>query len=789
MRSLYMATLRVVMYISLLLFASMIVAHAAEPETKKPIPRAVYALYDQSNDVPRFSVIHRVLEMPLNWLGFHMEYIKKDDPLPAWRDDIAGMILWMSADAHVPDAHAYLDWLEDGISKDKKLLFFGNFGVDPTFTDKQDGRDRLNKVLAHIGLKLQDVWYSQTYSTSIMSKDINMVEYERRYGGVLPSYHVTNILADATSHLRVKHINNDGLSVISDLITTHPQGGYVAENYALYHETDTIDEQGDKVASQRWLINPFTLINTIFNYNNFPKPDVSTLNGRRIFYSHLDGDGWNNLTEINEYAPQKMLASEVLLHEIFVPYQELPFTVAPIVSDLREDCYGSNKAMQTAVKIFALANIEPASHTYSHPLLWRYFDDFLPEYEVPFLEDYPDKPSRNRSLYEALRNGIYNTNNTQSWDVILRNMTDDEKTQGSDPRFNKYTSEYFTKYYKTPRSFACEPFDLTLEIKGSIEYMQELAPENKQVRLLQWSGNTVPAESALAEVSKYDYLNINGGDSRYDPEFPSYSYVAPIGIKVGNERQIYSSNSNENTYTDEWTDKYFGFRHLATTAHNTETPRRVSPFNIYYHAYSAAKKPSLEALKQNINYALSQDIIPIFASDYVRIANGYYNTKIIPMGTSKWRIANRGALQTMRFDHATLQTLDWERSEGVIGHDHYQGSLYVFLNPANDAPIIATKPLLTLGSPIPANRPYVINSNWHIQTMDYTNNQITMTVQGFGQGILRFYWPHADKIHISASRGSSILFEQSQYVSESGELQVMPNETAITPINLTLTNK
>ncbi len=36
------------------------------------------------------------------------------------------------------------------------------------------------------------------------------------------------------------------------------------------------------------------------------------------------------------------------------------------------------------------------------------------------------------------------------------------------------------------------------------------------------------------------------------------------------------------------------------TVANTETPRRLKPFNIYYHMYSAARPESLDAVQARI---------------------------------------------------------------------------------------------------------------------------------------------------------------------------------------------
>src|SRR6185437_3403154 len=125
------------------------------------------------------------------------------------------------------------------------------------------------------------------------------------------------------------------------------------------------------------------------------------------------------------------------------------------------------------------------------------------------------------------------------------------------------------------------------------------------------------------------------------------------------------------------------------TLKNSETPIRLEPIAIYYHIYSGEKDASLKAVISNIEYARKQDIAPIVVSRYTRIAEGFYNTVLTPLAPDTWRVDKRGALETIRFDHHSLQSVDFTRSRGVIGQRYRQGSLYVYLDAAVDQPIIA----------------------------------------------------------------------------------------------------
>ncbi|MCB0376179.1 MAG: hypothetical protein KDD04_09700, partial [Sinomicrobium sp.] len=313
-------------------------------------------------------------------------------------------------------------------------------------------------------------------------------------------------------------------------------------------------------------------------------------------------------------------------------------------------------------------------------------------------------------------------------------------------------ASYSVHDFVTPRSYACEPFDLNKEMQGMKTLVDSLLPPNKQpMRLVQWSGNTLPFEGAIRAARQAGLYNINGGDSRFDREFASYAWVAPIGQEVGKERQIYSSNSNENTYTELWTDRFYGFRYLQRTVENTESPIRVKPFNIYYHMYSGEKEASLLALTDNYNYARTQELTPVTASRFAYLANGFYTARFIPAGKKRWEIHDRGGLQTIRFDHGETSGVDFARSRGIIGQRHYQNSLYVYLDETVTTPIVALKENISYDSPLIEKRPYLISSRWLIKSLNSEGKHLDFLAWGYGKGAMSWRMPARGVYHIRVS--------------------------------------
>lgn len=766
--------------IGCLLFAP---AHANEAA---PIKRQVIAFYDSREEsTVRLGSTHRFWEMPINHLGYNIRHHDITKPLPelSQNDDVHAILIWFYARMAVPDGDAYMDWLLEAQKLGKKLIVLGDFGLNDKQMAMPSIAEKYHTIMANLGIRDTLQWYSLTYNAELTFQDKEMVGFERDYGVALAPFRSTRALPGASSHLRA--LAHDGAEP-ADLVITGPNGGYAASGYFLYIrevEEAVLQAGGEFEEIINWYINPFYFLQKSLNPPFAPVPDVTTLTGRRIYYSHIDGDGWNSLSQIRKYTNERTIAAKVLQEEILEPYSHLPFTVGLITSDIDPNCYGLKDSKQVAKDIFALPNVEPSSHTHSHPFFWRFFADYYPEKEIPYLSKYPPKP-KDRTSLAAAATAYFDNPIKHSHGKKTRRKLPSPKLGRMEPTDEEVLKEDFA----TPRSYACEPFDINREINGSINIINEIVPEGKKAILMQWSGNTSPFEEALAITRESGLLNINGGDSRFDREYPSYAWVAPIGVQIGNERQVYSSNSNENTYTNLWTDRFFGFRYLQSTVENTESPIRVSPFNVYFHVYSAEKQAALTALKDNLDYATEQPLTPIKTSDYVRIAQSFYGVQIIPEGLMRWRIMNRGNLQTFRFDHASQFVVDVENSEGVLGYKHHQNSLYVALDSH------AKKPIITLinkdKKETPPSQPYLMESSWPIKSLHKDKNSLTFSAQGFGNGVMKWQAQPTQEYELLIQKGQELLFTTKLTADKQGLIQLGPLDVnALDPVTITLTKQ
>jgi hypothetical protein len=573
-----------------------------------------------------------------------------------------------------------------------------------------------------------------------------MMEFERKLTPIIPPYHVIKKAKGSNPEIYLKAIKNNNKETESIIVSTNKNGGFIDQNYAVFFEYDELMERD----FQAWYVNPFRFFSSAFDLELRPIPDTTTVNGNRIYYSHIDGDGYNNRSFVEAYRQDGAFSTEVIMEEVIKAYPHLPVSVAVIAADVDVNWVGSEEIREATRELLALPNVEVAHHTYSHPFEWGFFEDYTTEKEKPFLKKYQGRNWGDGSGYSTSAKEIPTAKD-------LKGDHGHNHSHGEKKKLEKSDGTYEIKdIYEVPRAFAVEPYDLEKEIIGAKVVVKELAPEGKPLNIVMWSGDTSPYEAALRVTREAGLLNINGGDSRFDPLFNSYSWVSPLSRQVGNERQVYASSSNENTYTNLWRGPYHGFRYLRETAENTETPIRIKPYNVYYHMYSGDYYASLEALKYNVEYANEKVFTPIKTSQFAEIVNGFFSANINKLGNNTWSISNRGKLQTIRFDNASDKKMRFSRSKGVIGQKHYQGSLYVYLDEAVKKPVISLTKHEEIASLPTTYLPYIVDSTWNLKNVSLNKKSLKMDAYGYGQGKINIKMPKQATYQVKLLRNQEV---------------------------------
>lgn len=391
-------------------------------------------------------------------------------------------------------------------------------------------------------------------------------------------------------------------------------GGFVLDPFVVRSVLPTLTSEE---TTDRWMVQPLTFLRAALRLPAAPIPDVTTENGRRLFFVHMDGDGFPSLAEVRGYRGQA--AGEVLLQEILKRYP-VPTTISVIEGEVSADGLYPERAAELediAQRIYRLEHVEAATHTFSHPFYWR----------------------------ESLRQpGVARTADG----TALRLPIPDYR------------------------------LDLERELAGSSRYIeQRLLPPGKKVKMVLWSGDTVPPEEALRAASEQGLLNMNGSDTVITESAPTWTLIKGIGVPKGDQFQVYAPNQNENLYTGNWRGPFYGFQRVIETFKLTNSPIRFKPIDIYYHTYIASKNASLVSLREVYDWALAQPVHPVFASEYIAKVLDF-NRMVIAREGEAWVVRGGGQLRTLRLPEG-MEPPALSDSEGVAGYRTDAPGPYVHL--------------------------------------------------------------------------------------------------------------
>jgi len=543
------------------------------------IKRKILVLHESTDTVPN-SHVHRKLESVLNYYGYFTENKKIEDiDLKKNIEEYEGLILW-NYSTTIKDPLTLIKYIEK--FKNKRNIIIGSI---PYIDNKNKSYlKEVNKILTNsFNFSLGSSW---TKDTSAVKQN-----YKKEYFNFEKK--VSFLTNKAFSQINT-HSKNIEVIFQEKYKNDISKTAFFAP-WGFYAQADSVFYDAKRIGGNRWIMDPFKLVERVYK-TNYPIPDTSTKNGKRISYIHIDGDGILSKSYNQKYTIENgydFLSKRPIRTGISFIAVELdkngPIFKNPMfknIKDFKPKLFNDN-----AKKLLELSFVEPASHTYTHPFNWR-----------KGMVAYSTDKNAKRVLY------------------------DDEI-----PAFQEKDKQVNLEY----------------EIHESISYIQKLIP-SKKVNVLYWSGDCYPSIRDLKYVIDHKILAFNGGDSRFDLAFNSYAYVMPIGLYMKGATQIYSSNSNENTYTEDWTDNYWRFKKVITTFENTGYPKRIKPVNVYYHFYSFAKKGSFNALKTIYKYLDKNDFEYIYPSEYIKIAKNFHNIKIKEIEKNKYHISNIKELREFR---------------------------------------------------------------------------------------------------------------------------------------------
>ncbi|SFV53798.1 Extracellular Matrix protein PelA [hydrothermal vent metagenome] len=581
--------------------------------SKQATKREVLLLYDDtqftegtSEDDKIYSTAFLQLSMPLEYMG----YIPALKPISTWKqkpsdsDRYAGAVVWINGTYATKNPQRFEKVVNQIKDSGIKLLMLESMSesIHP-------------KLYKSLGITLKKPPEEMPKKRK-MSCDRSYVGFE--IDPYVPS--IDNLLTPKDSKaICTLHIGK----LKSTISAITPWGGYVFDGALM----TSINK------SDLWIANPFRLLRDTLRLPNIPIPDVTTQNGKRLLFVHIDGDGIMNRAEWNP----NLFSGEVLNKEIFSKYH-IPISLSIIEAETAP--YGlypklSKRLEEIARESYAMEHIEPATHTFTHPFFWkRIVNDHL------------------------------------------------------DPKYRLKVKDY--------------NFSVDREIRGSLNYINKnLVPKGKKANMTFWSGDCLPTKTTLEYMYKNNFLQMNGGDTTISNKDPWLSYIAPLGIKRGDYYQVFTGAQNENVYTNDWLGPFWGFKRVIQTFKLTNAPRRFKPIDIYFHIYSGSKRASLNALHKVFQWAMKQDVMPIYTSEYIPRVMDFYEVSMARVD-KKWYIKGTKRLDTIRISKD--EYVDIDSSHGVVGMKRYLDSRYIHLDHNRSRYILKT----IKKSP---NQNYLIDSN------------------------------------------------------------------------------
>ena len=689
-----------------LLMVAIAIAPATAAPQDAPLPRTILALYDGTREsTPDQTRIHRYAEVVLNYLGYAVTYrnIRGRLPPPSEIQGYAALLTWFAAP--LEDNGSYLSWAKVAAPMARRLIVLGSVGG--AFWTNDAGA--MNAILGVIGLEHERRIVELTLGTEVSETSPRLTQFEREQDPIIPPYEVVRaVRADVEAWLRLTLPVHEraGTSVA---VGVSPRGGYAAMGFEI------VEDLGH--GRVRWLIDPFTFFGRILSPEPWPVPDVTTVSGRRLAFSHVEGDGLNDVVEIDG---SKVLLAARFLSEIVEAYPDVPVTFALTPGDLDPDLGGNATPRDLVKRIWGAPQVEASVASYTRPYRWSFFETY----------------SRDRELAAAAKAHPTAFSNAQA---LARPAPTEEPRAWSVGRAGDY-----------PRNYIARPFSLREEIDAAAAAARALLPEGKSLRLFQWTGDASPYEEAIAATRHADLLNINGGESRFDQDYPSVGHLPPLARPVGVERQIYAVGADEYPLRKAWRPVTAALRGLGDTLARTEWPRRLKPLDLHYHLASLSIPEALTLIRRHVAALREATLAPVSASLYAAMVEGFFSTTVTPRAGGGWRIADRGAIETVRLD-APSRRVDLSRSRGVLGQTRHGGVIYVALDPAVEPAEVVLEPTRGFGG----GGVGLTESRWRLSHLSREAWGWSFEARGFGPGMFSFEDVPAGAYRVTAGQGEA----------------------------------
>lgn len=343
------------------------------------------------------------------------------------------------------------------------------------------------------------------------------------------------------------------------------------------------------------------------------------------------------------------------------------------------------------------------------------YDQILSQYEVPHTVSIVEAEMTEFPAYDDRRQRMF--------DIARKTFRLDHVQLASHTYSHPFKWAKLGIYRKSGKfNLAIDGYEYSPErdLAGSIDFVnRELAPDDKELEVMLWSGDALPQIPDLAVLDRLGIPNLNGGLTYITRTTPTMTLISPMARPVGPYLQVYAPVMNENMFTNDWLGPFDGFRNVIETFQMTESPRRLKPMNVYYHFYSGTKIAAMKALKEVYDWSLSQDIYPVHVSDYARKVPDFRRAGVARYLDGQWKLSGLGHVRSIRlFDQSRWPELGKET--GLTGAKRSHDALYLHTDGADQV-------LFRLQN----NEPQgvrLVSSNGRVLNWDSSGDSLTLRV-------------------------------------------------------------
>ena len=683
-------------------------AVVCDRDAKGLVPRTILGLYDARRDPDvRDTRLHKFIEFPLNFFGFTVRYVDvSDGRLPETvGEDVAGAVSWF--DGPLADPHAFASWA-GAISTDCPDAFsFIVFGQTGLPVDRP--LDRMEAAyLRRLGVERTDRSVLLGDFTAVAHVDGSLVGRESDFVFRPGRYASLRSISREDAMLTVARPGagtGDGI----DLLVLHGPNAYVEESATL--------DADSRAGGYFWIVDPYELVRRTLSPVPRPIADVTTLNGRRIYFETVGPEGWLAQAPIRTFDEDPRLGSENLKSTLLDPFPNLPVSISVAVGDISPDIGGKPavKGREVAKEIYRLPQALVATSGRSLVRYWKAVDTVQPGPKIPLPEEVPASADETGQLLSVLGQSIREAFS--------------EPGAPAEPQLSDGV-----------RKYGEDAFDVDQETAGALATVKALVPDEAVMPLFLWSGDGRPTTAALAAVHAAGAEAIGGGAATLG-QSNSISALAPLSARVGGLLQVYNALPGDLSDPGYPSANAHALHDLGLLLDRTDKPLRLKPVQIAYSAGTANQfgtRSAIERLKTLVSG--SNGIIPVSAAEYVRIVRGFETVRFQSAGVNRWVISERGSLQTVRFDDLGALSLDLDASDGVVGARRINGSIYVSLDPGAPSAVVAlVHDASPSGMVLREGDLGLSETNLSLTSTKKSPCAIALTGSGWGAGSATFY--------------------------------------------------